>query len=501
MTLKSAYEVWSFLKKEYEGDERLKGMRILNLIREFELQKMKESETIKEYSDRLLNIANRVRLLGSEFPDSRLVQKILVTIPERFEATISSLETTKDLSQISLAELLTSLQAQEQRRLMRSEGSIEGALAAKVQSNQGDKGKKKKNKKENSDHDSPKKNGGTKSDFPPCKHCGKKGHPPFKCWRRPDQQCEKCQKKGHHQKIFKSNYEQQKNVAQVVEQEEEEQLFVATCFATSSSSDKWLIDSGCTSHMTFDRDLFKELDTSVISKVQIGNGDYLAVEGRGTVTIRGSSGTKLIQDVLFVPDINQNLLSVGQLLEKGFNVIFQDNHCQIKDAEGKDVFRVLMRGKSFTLEQEQIAYYAKKANAEVWHKRLGHFHHAAVMNLQKKNLVQGLPYLGDDIPDCKTCQIGKQARIPFKNATWRATEKLQLIHTDLARPIKTPSLNGSKYYIVFIDDYTRMCWIYFLRFKSEVASVFWKFKQWIETQSGCKIQALRSDNGKEYTSN
>ena len=111
MTLKSAFEVWNFLKKEYEGDERIKGMRILNLIREFELQKMKDSETVKEYSDRLLNIANNVRLLGSKFPDSRLVQKILVTVPERFEATISSLENSKDLSTISLAELLNSLQA------------------------------------------------------------------------------------------------------------------------------------------------------------------------------------------------------------------------------------------------------------------------------------------------------------------------------------------------------------------------------------------------------
>ena len=73
MTMKSAFEVWNFLKKEYEGDERIKGMKILNLIREFELQKMNDSETVKEYSDRLLGIANKVRLLGSEFPDSRLV--------------------------------------------------------------------------------------------------------------------------------------------------------------------------------------------------------------------------------------------------------------------------------------------------------------------------------------------------------------------------------------------------------------------------------------------
>ncbi|KAK9088025.1 hypothetical protein Syun_030419 [Stephania yunnanensis] len=398
---------------------------------------------------------------------------------------------------------------------MRSEAAVEGALATRTQFNQGRKGKKyEKNKKGNSVFDSPKTNMGTKSDFPPCKHCGRKCHPPFKRWRRPDQQCEKCQKRGHHQKICRSNPRQRnvtqgnlqhKNAAQVVDQEEEEeQLFVASCFASSNASDKWLVDSGCTNHMTFDRDLFKELDTSITSKVRIGNGDFIAVKGKGTIAIESVSGTKLIKDVLFVPNINQNLLSVGQLLERGFKVIFESNRCLIKDSRGEDGFKVNMKGKSFVLdpsEEEIAAYSTIKFTTELWHKRLGHFHHAAVLNLQRKELVQGLPHLEAELPDCKTCQFGKQTRLPFKQATWRATKRMQLIHTDLAGPQRTPSLNGSKYYIIFIDDHTRMCWIYFLKFKTEVAGIFWKFKQWIETQSGYQIQALRSDNGKEYTSN
>ena len=67
MSMKSAFEVWNFLKNEYEGDERIKGMQILNLIRKFELQKMKDYETVKEYFNRLLEIMNKVRLLGYEF--------------------------------------------------------------------------------------------------------------------------------------------------------------------------------------------------------------------------------------------------------------------------------------------------------------------------------------------------------------------------------------------------------------------------------------------------
>ena len=83
----------------------------MNLIRKFELQKMKDSETVKECYDRLLDIANKVRSLGYEFPNFILVQKILVTVPERFEATISSLEKTKGLLKVSLVELMHDLQA------------------------------------------------------------------------------------------------------------------------------------------------------------------------------------------------------------------------------------------------------------------------------------------------------------------------------------------------------------------------------------------------------
>ncbi|XP_023520734.1 uncharacterized protein LOC111784185 [Cucurbita pepo subsp. pepo] len=119
MSLKTAKEIWNYLKIEYEGDERIHGMKVLNLIRDFELQKMKESESMKEYSNRLLSIANKVRLLGYVLNDSRIVEKLLVTVPEKFEATITTLENIKDLSKISLTVLLNTLQAQEQRRSMR----------------------------------------------------------------------------------------------------------------------------------------------------------------------------------------------------------------------------------------------------------------------------------------------------------------------------------------------------------------------------------------------
>ncbi|XP_016507659.2 uncharacterized protein LOC107825324 [Nicotiana tabacum] len=190
MSLKSAKEVWDYLKEEYARDERIQDMQVLNLIREFELQRMKESETIKEYSDRLLGIVNKVRLLGTKFLDSRIVEKILVTVPEIYEASITTLENTKDMSKITLAELLNALQAQEQRRLMRQDRHVEGALPAKHED--GGRYKKKKNKKyrpadgEGATRKNKSKTCSSKGNYPPCKHCGKTGQATYKCWKRSD---------------------------------------------------------------------------------------------------------------------------------------------------------------------------------------------------------------------------------------------------------------------------------------------------------------------------
>jgi transposase InsO family protein len=411
-------------------------------------------------------------------------------VRKRYEASITALENTKDLSTITLAAVLHALQAQEQRRLMRQDHVVEDALQAK-------------HHEVGTTANSQSKDRGKKKIYPPCKHCGLGGHAPFKCWRRPDAKCSKCNQLGHEAVICKSKFQQHEVNAQVVEQDEEDQIFVATCFSSKSSSECWLIDSGCTNHMTYDRTLFKDLKPTQVSKVRIGNGGYISAKGKGTVVISTSSGIKTISDVLYVPDIDQNLLSVGQLIERGFKVSFENQLCLIFDTTGREILRVKMRGKSFSfdpIEEEQAVYFTEVSPTELWHKRLGHCHIQRMMNMKNNDMTRGLPMLSNHLPNCNACQFGKQIRKPFPKTVWRATQKLQLIHTDVAGPQRTPSLQGSLYFVLFIDDFTRMCWIFFLKFKHEVAGVFVKFKNMVETQSGCKIQFVRSDNGKEYTS-
>ena len=109
--------------------------------------------------------------------------------------------------------------------------------------------------------------------------------------------------------------------------------------------------------------------------------------------------------------------------------------------------------------------------------------------------MHGLPEIVQPDGVCASCQMGKQHRLPFPHAaTWRAKEKLELIHTDLCGPMKTDSLNKNKYFVLFIDDLTRMTWIYFIRFKSQVLEVFKRFKKMVKVKSGCKLKAIWSNN-------
>lgn len=103
--------------------------------------------------------------------------------------------------------------------------------------------------------------------------------------------------------------------------------------------------------------------------------------------------------------------------------------------------------------------------------------------------------------NCVTCAEGKQSRSPFKSHGSRATEILQIVHSDVCGPMSVNSLGGARYYLTFIDDFSRKILIYVLKNKSQVFDCFVKFKNLVENQLDKKIEVLRTDNGTEYCNN
>ncbi|KAL0410575.1 UNVERIFIED_CONTAM: Retrovirus-related Pol polyprotein from transposon TNT 1-94 [Sesamum latifolium] len=179
----------------------------------------------------------------------------------------------------------------------------------------------------------------------------------------------------------------------------------------------------------------------------------------------------------------------------------------MRDENGRLLAKVPMtRNRMFLLNiQSDVPMCLKscfKEQSWLWHLRFGHLNFDGLKMMSKERMVKGLPPINHPNQLCEGCLYGKQARKSFpKESMTRAQHPLELIHSDVCGPITPCSLGKNRYFLLFIDDYSRKTWVYFLKEKSEVFGTFKKFKAMVENQSGFRIKALRSDRGGEFTSN
>ena len=136
----------------------------------------------------------------------------------------------------------------------------------------------------------------------------------------------------------------------------------------------------------------------------------------------------------------------------------------------------------------------------LWHRRLAH------VNINQLRQLMGNAK-GVNIPSrntqsfCEACVQGKMHRSPHKSLIKiKSKKKLQLVNTDVCGPMQNHSFGGSRYFITFIDDYSRCCKVYFLKRKSEAFEKFKEFKVAVENESGMKIRSMQADRGGEYLS-
>ena len=146
----------------------------------------------------------------------------------------------------------------------------------------------------------------------------------------------------------------------------------------------------------------------------------------------------------------------------------------------------------------------KRRQVGFWHRRLGHLKVKSVKTLYGMVSGMDLPqqHVGPSSFICECCTEGKQQQLPFpiEGAT-RATQPLKVVHSDVCGPMKTSSMGATKYFVTFIDDFSRKVWLYPIKAKSECFNKFKEFKALVEKQSEKKIKVFRSDNGDEFMSN
>ena len=535
-------QAWEILKSMHRGIDKTIRVRLQILRSEFEGLNMNGAESISEYFSRTLVIVNQMRRYGEDIDDVRVMEKILRTLTPKFEHVVVAVEQSMDFKTTSVDELMATLEIHEQRINKKTSSSLEQALQSKLSL--------KDEKREFQDSTSQRGRGnGTRgrgydnrgrgyegrgrgyanrgrggrgqftNDARNQNSYGSRGRGRGRArgnynnqgFDKRNVECFNCHKFGHYSNecwaSANKGVEEHVNYAEKASNEAASTLLLAYDGSEEDNGNVWFLDSGASNHMCGKKHMFVELDEVAQGKVTFGDSSNIPVKGKGKILIKLKNGNHdFISDVYYVPDMKNSILSLGQLLEKGYDISMKNLHLTIKDARGNLIANVEMsKNRMFPLNIQHDAMRCLNAiikdDSWLWHLRLGHLNFGGLKLLSSKKMVKGLPYI--DHPDelCEGCILGKHHRLSFsREVKWRASRPLELVHTDVCGPLKPMSNGKNRYFLTFIDDYSRKTWVYFLRRKSEVFEVFKEFKNLIEKQSGYFIKRLRSDQGGEYSS-
>ncbi|GJS55460.1 retrovirus-related pol polyprotein from transposon TNT 1-94 [Tanacetum coccineum] len=210
----------------------------------------------------------------------------------------------------------------------------------------------------------------------------------------------------------------------------------------------------------------------------------------------------------YAEGLGHNLFSIGQFCDSNLEVAFRKHTCHIHDLDGVDLLKASRGSNLYTLSLEImmsnspicLLSKASKTKSWLWHRRLSHLNFDYITQLAKQGMVCGLPRLKfkkDHL--CSACALGKSKKHSHKpKAEDSIQEKLYLLHMDLCGPMRIQSINGKKYILVIVDDYSRFTWVKFLTSNDEVLEFVIKFLKMIQVCQNVTVQNIRTDSGIEF---
>lgn len=449
-TAKTAYEAWDSLERAYEG----KGLtRRLGLLRTLFALKLAAFDDMQSYLNKITDVGQQLHDIGAGLEDDFLAVIMLSGLSSDYDPLIMTLEnSTEKLTTDTVRSRLT----QEYQRRLENDTKAEALAVSK----------------------------------------------PKKTIR-----CFKCKQLNHKSSSC---------VVKVKPREKKDKSFFCA-MSVNLGNEVFCVDSGATHNLTNNLKILHNYKEEAPVEIKVANGEKLLASGRGSVKISLQNTLRTISEVLYVPELTVNLLSVSAMTRKGFTVVFDKNVCKVFDGDqvvavAKQVNGVYIIDKPCVLPlskqssaspstctaTEQAVLASQSSESQVmWHRRLGHLNRRSMDLL--KGMAVGIDYDNSNFKSCVPCIQGKQARLPFPKKSFnRAKDILGLVHTDLCGPMSKPSLSGCRYFLTFIDDYSRKTYIYFLRSKDQVFDKFREYKALVEKQTGKQIKVLRSDNGGEY---
>jgi Integrase core domain/GAG-pre-integrase domain len=215
-----------------------------------------------------------------------------------------------------------------------------------------------------------------------------------------------------------------------------------------------------------------------------------------------------VKDVLLVPKLGLNLLSCSRLAEKGVTSVFDKHGCSLIDTQNNNdiLARAQLRDNLYWISNMVATPVAENAttvsnktmsdDVTMWHNRLAHVNRKKISDMIRDKQLP--PDAKLDVEKCSDCSSGKQTRDSFQGRIDKAVKKGDIIHSDVVGPLPQ-SVSGARYFVTFIDEFTRFVTATPIKTKSMVLESFKEFKVMFEKQFECTIKCFHSDNGGEYT--
>ncbi|GJQ96479.1 retrovirus-related pol polyprotein from transposon TNT 1-94 [Tanacetum coccineum] len=238
--------------------------------------------------------------------------------------------------------------------------------------------------------------------------------------------------------------------------------------------------------MTGDRSRLMNFVKKFIGTVRFRNDHFGAIMGYGDYVI----GDSVISRVYYVEGLGHNLFSVGQFCDSDLEVALRKHSCYVRDTDGVELIKGSYGSTVYTISVEDmmksspICLLSKASKNKSWlcHRRLNHLNFGTINDLARKDLVRGLPRLKFEKDHlCSTCQLGKRKKHTHQPKPENTNlEVLNTLHMDLCGPMRVQTINGKKYILVIVDDYSRFTWVKFLRSKDETPEVVMKFLKQIQ---------------------
>lgn len=472
--------VWIKLKSLFDDSG---FTRKISLLRNLISIRLETCESMTSYVTQLVDTAQKLKGTGFEINDEWVGSLLLAGLPEKFSPMIMAIEHSGMM--ISADAIKTKLLDMSADVEVKSEGAF---IVRNSHQNRG--------RVQSTNY------GGSGAS-------GTNGRSPYHSYQSPVNtnvrstvspktiHCYKCKQIGH----FKN---------QCTAEKDQTNTFSAVFLANEFKKSDFYVDSGASTHLVSDENMLKNVSYQPkTTEIIVANQTSVQVLCCGNLQLTTRVGTTQhnidVNNVLCVPNLTTNLLSVSRMISCGNTVVFSEHGCRIYNSQNDCIGEANLENGVYKLnivKSDQLLAAAVQTSCTLWHRRMGHIN-ANDLQKMKNGAVEGLTYQEKadlNKSSCTVCCEGKQSRLPFPQSSTKSKDLLELVHTDVCGPMENLSLGMAKYYLLFVDDFSRMCFVFFLKSKHETFKHFKDFKQLVENQTNRKIKILRSDNGGEFCS-